>query len=65
MAAKLPIKIRMDLRDHWDREDCPAKKSISALKKLISLEVAVIMKPTILRPELQKHYRDQRTFVTV
>lgn len=57
------MKVRVDLRDHWEKEDCPAKQSISALKELIGLGVTVIMEPTILWPELQKNYPDQGTFV--
>ncbi|KAK4695764.1 hypothetical protein P7C71_g2047, partial [Lecanoromycetidae sp. Uapishka_2] len=63
MAGKLPMKVRVDLRDLWDKEDCPAKKSISALKELIGLPVTVMMEPTILWSELQKHYPDQGTFI--
>lgn len=63
MAAKLPLKIRVGLRDHWDQEDCPVRKSISALKELTGCQVTITMEPTILWPELQKHYPDPETFI--
>lgn len=61
--AKIPLKIRMDLRDHWEKEDCPARKSIAALKDLLGLPVTIQLEPLILWSELQRFYSDQSTFV--
>lgn len=53
----------MDLRDLWDKEDCQAQKSISALKTLLGLPINVQLEPSILWNELQKYFPDQNTFV--
>lgn len=53
----------MDLRDHWEKEDCPAQKSIAALKDLLGLPVTIQLEPLILWSELQKFYSDHSTFV--
>lgn len=63
IMAKVPLKIRMDLRDLWDKEDCQAQKSISALKTLLGLPINVQLEPSILWNELQKYFPDQNTFV--
>lgn len=53
----------MDLRDHWEKDDCPAQKSITALKELLGLPVTIQLEPSILWSELQKFYPDQAIFV--
>lgn len=53
----------MDFRDLWEKEDCPAQKSISALKTLLGLPINIQLEPSILWSELQKYYPDQSTFV--
>lgn len=53
----------MDLRDHWEKDDCPAQKSITALKELLGLPVIIQLEPLILWSELQKFYPDQAIFV--
>lgn len=57
------MKIRIDLRDHWEKEDCPAQKSISALKAILGLPINIQLEPSILWGELQKYYPDQDSFV--
>ena len=53
----------MDLRDHWEKGDCPPQKSIAALRDLLGLPVTIQLDSTILWSELQKYYPDQSTFV--
>lgn len=53
----------MDLRDHWEKDDCPAQKSIADLKELLGLPVTVQLDVSILWSELQKFYPDQTNFV--
>lgn len=57
------MKIRVDLRDHWEKKDCPAQKSIAGLKDLLGLPIKIQLEPSILWNELQKFYPDQSTFV--
>ena len=60
---KSPLKVRTDLRDQWEKEDCPAQKSIAALKDLLGLPVTIQLEPSILWSDLQKFYPDQNNFV--
>ena len=53
----------MDLCDHWEKDDCPAQKSVTALKELLRLPVIVQLEPSILWSELQKFYPDQAIFI--
>ena len=53
----------MDLRDHWEKNDCPAQKSIAALSELLGLPVTIQLEPSILWSDLQKFYPDQAIFV--
>lgn len=53
----------MDLREHWEKPDCPAQSSITALKELIGLPVTINFDTAILWAELEKHHRDQSTFI--
>lgn len=57
------MKIRTDLRDQWEKEDCAAQKSIAALKDLLGLPVTIQLEPSILWSDLQKFYPDQNNFV--
>jgi len=63
LTISSPMKLRMDLRDHWENAGSPAQKSLTALKELIGLPVNVILEPAILWSELQKYYPDQGTFI--
>ena len=53
----------MDLRDLWERADCPPQKSIADLRDLLGLPVTIQVDFTILWSEIQKYYPDQSTFV--
>jgi len=63
LTISSPMKLRMDLRDHWENAGSPAQTSLTALKELIGLPVNVILEPAILWSELQKYYPDQGTFI--
>ncbi|MCJ1280348.1 hypothetical protein MMC21_008175 [Puttea exsequens] len=61
--ARVPMRIRMDLRTHWETTDSAAQKSILALKSLIGLPVSVILDPSILWSELHSYYPDPAIFI--
>ena len=57
------MKLRIDLRDHWEKEDCPAQKSIAALQTLLGLPITIQLDTAILWTKLQKFLSDQSTFI--
>ncbi len=58
-----PMKVRMDLRDHWENHDSPAQSSVKVLQDLIGLPVIINLEPAILWAELGKYYPDQAVFI--
>ena len=57
------MKIRVGFRDHWEKADSQAQKSISALTQVIGLPVDVTLEAPMLWRELGKKCPDPDTFV--
>jgi len=57
------LKIRVGLRDHWEKANSPVRESISALSEVVGLPVDVALEAPMLWRELGKHYSDQGIFV--
>ena len=58
-----PLRIRVDLRDHWEKPDSPVQGSISTLSQVIGLPVEVTLETPMLWRELGKHYPEHDTFI--
>ena len=58
-----PLKIKVDLRDKWEKADAPAKLAIKDLEGVLGLTIQVNMQPAQLWQELEKFHVDQGTFV--
>ena len=59
-----PLKLRRDLRDHWEGSETPAQKAIADLIHVCGLPVDIDFDVSILWTELQKYFPDQDTFVS-
>ena len=57
------MKLRMDLRDYWEKPESPAQSSIKVLRDLIGLPVIIKREPPIIWAELGKFYPDPTVFV--
>lgn len=58
-----PISTRVDLREHWDKGDCPLQKSIAALRDLVGLPVVINLETQKVWTELRELYPGQEGFV--
>ncbi|EWC43838.1 hypothetical protein DRE_07282 [Drechslerella stenobrocha 248] len=61
--TKLPVKIRMSIRDSWDAPKCPFREAINALSKLLGTSVEVIVDWGMLWSVLSPQYPDPTTFI--
>ncbi|KAK6355583.1 hypothetical protein TWF696_004683 [Orbilia brochopaga] len=61
--TKLPVKIRMGIRDSWDAPKCPFRVAINALSKVLGTSVEVIVDWGLLWSVLSPQYPDPTTFV--
>ena len=57
------MRIRVDLRDHWEKADSPAQESIAALSEVLGLPVDVTLEAPMLWSELGKQFPNQEIFV--
>ncbi|MCJ1239859.1 hypothetical protein MMC14_007857 [Varicellaria rhodocarpa] len=61
--GSLPLKIRLDLRDHWEKIDSPVQKAISELYNLIGVPVAITLETPVIWAELQRYFPNHATFI--
>jgi hypothetical protein len=59
----LPTKIRMGIRDSWDKPDCTVQKAISELKDLLGYTVTITPQWQLLWTELKPYYPEMANFV--
>lgn len=63
MAAEVPLKIRVDVRDLWDSPRSDVQTSITALEKTLGHKIAPIVQWPKLWNELKDRFPDKSTFV--
>ena len=63
LTPSSPLKIRVDLRDHWENENSPVQKSIAALSQLLGLPVSINLEASMLWADLENYFPDQATFI--
>ncbi|KAL8708420.1 MAG: hypothetical protein Q9220_006710 [cf. Caloplaca sp. 1 TL-2023] len=61
--SRLPLKIRVGIRDHWDDKDSGVRKSLDKLQNTLGLPVNTLIDFPLLWDELQKQYPPQDTFI--
>ncbi|KAF3929408.1 hypothetical protein ABW19_dt0208638 [Dactylella cylindrospora] len=61
--TKLPVKIRMGIRDSWDAPKCPLRTTINALSDLLGTTVDIIVDWGLLWNVLSPQYPDPNTFI--
>ena len=58
-----PTRVKVNIRDMWDKEDSEVQKSICGVKTLIGVDVNIEPEWQLLWTELQKNYPDPGLFV--
>ncbi|KAI8965554.1 hypothetical protein F5Y11DRAFT_312688 [Daldinia sp. FL1419] len=61
--SRLPLKIRVGIRDHWDNTDCSLQKERAALKETLGIDVKLEVNWDTLLMDLGAEYSDKSTFV--
>ncbi|KAI2779371.1 hypothetical protein F4815DRAFT_446406 [Daldinia loculata] len=62
-SSKLPLKVRVGIRDHWDNVDAPLQATRSALKETLGIDVILEINWDIVFSHLSADYPDKSTFV--
>jgi len=63
MAAEVPLKIRIDIRDMWDSPKSDLQTSITALEKTLGYKIVPLVQWPILWNELKDRFPDKSTFI--
>ncbi|KAI2622705.1 hypothetical protein GGS26DRAFT_593995 [Hypomontagnella submonticulosa] len=61
--SKLPLSVRIGIRDHWDSADAPVRRALFSVKELLGIDVAVEIMWDFLFTNLGDEYPDKSTFV--
>ncbi|KAI0381099.1 hypothetical protein F5Y04DRAFT_83837 [Hypomontagnella monticulosa] len=61
--SKLPLTVRIGIRDHWDSADAPVRRALFSVKELLGIDVAVEIMWDLLFSNLGDDYPDKATFV--
>ncbi|KAG8529608.1 uncharacterized protein KY384_006245 [Bacidia gigantensis] len=61
--SQLPLKLRVQLRDHWENPASPAKASIAALKELLGLEIEISFPVANIWDQVKTSFPEQDVFV--
>ncbi|TPX18167.1 uncharacterized protein E0L32_002676 [Thyridium curvatum] len=64
-STTLPLKVRLAIRDQWEPEDKPLRKSLAGLRELLGHDVEVEPEWQQLLAELDPFYEDKGRFVAV
>ncbi|KAI0164570.1 hypothetical protein GGR57DRAFT_449775 [Xylariaceae sp. FL1272] len=60
---KLPLKVKVGIRDSWEKEDAPVNKAIANVRDTVGVNIRVDPEWQILIAELDVAYPDKGTFV--
>ena len=63
MTISRPIKIRVDIRDHFEAPACAVQKEFKALEDVVGLKVKCNLEWDMLWAELNTSFPDKATFV--
>ena len=63
LTLRRPLKVKVGLRDSWDKEDAPVQRALSDLKEVLGIGVVVQADWSLLLAELDSFYPDKGTFV--
>ncbi|KAI0098423.1 hypothetical protein F4814DRAFT_121547 [Daldinia grandis] len=62
-SSKLPLKVRVGIRDHWDSVDAPLQVARSALKEILGIDIIFEINWDIIFSYLSAEYSDNSTLV--
>ncbi|KAF3927841.1 hypothetical protein ABW20_dc0102960 [Dactylellina cionopaga] len=63
--VKLPVKVRMGIRDSWDAPKCPLREAINALSTLLGAQIDIVVDWGMLWTVLSSEFPDPGTFIPV
>ncbi|KAI0880932.1 uncharacterized protein GGS22DRAFT_192769 [Annulohypoxylon maeteangense] len=62
-SSRLPLRVRLGLREYWEDANTPVQVARSAVKQLLGIDVVFIVEWELLIVELDEHYPDKSTLV--
>ncbi|KAK4167134.1 hypothetical protein QBC43DRAFT_8464 [Cladorrhinum sp. PSN259] len=65
MSSKLPLNIRVAIRDNWDKEDGPLQTALKDLEELLGHNVSVEPQWQLLVTALETYYPDKANLVSI